>query len=335
MARDLVVVGASAGGVEALQAFVHDLPTELEAAVLIVLHVPAVGHSVLPDILTRSGPVPARHARNGDRLEHGRILVAPADHHLVVMGDRVLLTRGPQENGHRPAVDVLFRSAARSRGPDVVAVVLSGVLDDGTAGAAAVVSRGGTVLAQDPADALYAAMPEHVIDRVSVQLVAPAAELAKAVVNALATAPLPVPNDPSELMRLETALAAMDDDAMNAEDRPGKPSGFSCPDCNGALFEIRDDDVFRFRCRVGHAWSAHTLFTEQAQSLDSALWMALRSLEEKAALARKLAAQAEARWNPLSASRFIEQASEAVHAASLIRGLLERGLVTGETTTRL
>jgi two-component system chemotaxis response regulator CheB len=335
MARDLVVIGASAGGVEALQRLVAGLPDDLPAAVLVVLHMPAVGNSVLPTILSRAGKLPARHAVSGDTLEAGRILVARPDHHLVVDGDQVLVTRGPHENGHRPAIDVLFRSAARTRGCDVVAVMLSGVLDDGTAGATAVTLRGGMVLVQDPDDALYESMPRHVLERVSVAAVAPASELGSAIGDAVATVGIPVPDDPSVLMQMETALAAMDDEIMSGVERPGTPAGFGCPDCNGSLFEITEGEVIRFRCRVGHAWSAHSLIVQQSQALDSALWMALRSLEEKAALGRRLASQAEAWGNPLSAARFGEQSAEARHAATLIRSLLEQGLVPADEVAGL
>jgi two-component system chemotaxis response regulator CheB len=323
MRRDVIVIGASAGGVEALRDLVAHLPADLPAAVLVVLHVPSYGGSVLPSILSRSGPLPARHPVGGDPLTHGEILVAPPDHHLVVDGETVRVTRGPRENGHRPAVDVLFRSAARAAGVRVIGVVLSGTLDDGTAGLAAVVGQGGLAIAQDPQDALYPGMPESAMANVPVDHVAPAEEIAKLLVRLtdeeFEAAPRPEP----ELLRVETDLAMMEDHAMNEPDRPGHPSGFSCPDCSGVLYEIRDGILTRYRCRVGHAWSAESLFGEQNQQLEGALWMALRGLEEKAALARKLADQARERGNSLSAAQFAQHDEEASRAASLIRQMLE------------
>lgn len=307
MRRNLVVIGASAGGVEALRTLAGHLPPDLPAAVLVVLHVPPYGGSVLPAILTRSGPLPARHPTGDERLADGEIVVAPPDYHLVVDGARARLTRGPRENGHRPAVDVLFRSAARSAGARTIGVVLSGVLDDGTAGLSAIVGRGGATIVQDPDDALYPGMPRSAIANVEVDYVAPIDEIAK-LLTRLTTEEIPDVDEPaSELMQMETNLAMMDDDAMNEPERPGQPSGFSCPDCSGVLYEIRDGELVRYRCRVGHAWSTESLFGEQAEQLEGALWMALRGLEEKAALARTMGERARERNNPLSAARYVEQ----------------------------
>jgi two-component system chemotaxis response regulator CheB len=250
-------------------------------------------------------------------------VVAPPDHHLVVTDGHVETTRGPRENGHRPAIDVLFRTAARAAGGRVIGVVLSGVLDDGTAGLRAIKDRGGLTVVQDPHDALYPGMPLHALEHAVVDHVAEAGAIGQLLGDLCKVdAPDPIP-DPSPLMDMEADLAMMDGDAMNDTHRPGRPSGYSCPDCGGTLFTVEDGDLTRFRCRVGHAWSADGLLGQQSAQMETALWMALRSLEEKAALSGELARRASERGSPLTATRFEEQATEALNAANLVRTMLE------------
>jgi two-component system chemotaxis response regulator CheB len=320
--RDLIVVGASAGGVEALRALMSALPAALPATVLVVLHIPATGADTLAPILDRAGPLPVRPAQHGRELRPGEVLVARPDHHLLIVGGAVALSRGPRENGHRPAVDVLFRSAARTRGPRVVGVVLSGALDDGAAGSVAIASRGGVTLAQDPDEALHSGMPTACARSSGAQVLPVegiARRLAELVQEEVDDASVPAPTD---LMDRETAMAEMDPHAMEDVRRPGHPSGFSCPDCRGVLFQIDEGPMHRFRCRVGHAWSVDSLLAEHGQAVEGALWMALRSLEEKAALSTQLAEAARDADRRLTAGRFADQAREAHAAAELIRTLL-------------
>jgi two-component system chemotaxis response regulator CheB len=211
--HDIIVVGASAGGVEALSRLVHDLPADLPAALFVVLHVPAHGTSLLPYILARNGPLPARHPDDGEPIVHGRIYVAPPDMHLLIRREQVRLARGPRENGHRPAVDPLFRTAARSYGPQVVGVVLSGTLDDGSAGLVAIRQRGGVAIVQDPDDALYPGMPRSALEAVRAdhclpvgQIGATLAELAHRAVEGVD----PMPDD----MEMESEIAAFELDAL-------------------------------------------------------------------------------------------------------------------------
>jgi two-component system chemotaxis response regulator CheB len=320
--RDLIVVGASAGGVEALTRLVHDLPADLPAAVVVVLHVPAHGTSVMPAILSRHGPLSAAHAVEEEPIVPGRIYVAPPDHHLLVKNGTVRLGRGPRENGHRPAVDPLFRTAARAGGRRVIGVVLSGALDDGTAGLVAIKERGGVTVVQDPDDALTPGMPRSAIEQGAVDHILPLAGIGPLLAR-LAAEPLrPEPEPPvSQEMDVEADMAELDLDALQNPDRPGVPSGFACPDCGGALFELHNGELIRFRCRVGHAWSPHSLLAEQSEALETALWTALRALEESAALAERLADRLRGHAGRASA-RFERQAHDARQRAALIQQVL-------------
>ena len=223
--HDIIVVGASAGGVEALGELVSLLPADLPAAVFIVLHIPAYGTSVLPGILSRRGPLPAVHPADGEAIRQGRIYVAPPDHHLLLEKDgTVRLTRGPHENGHRPAVDTLFRSAARAYGPRVIGVVLTGTLDDGTAGLQVVKRRGGLAVVQDPEEALFASMPRAAIEAVAVDHVAALAEIGSTLAR-LAHLPAPAESEAPVTPDLEDEVKVAEFDIKNLETRrEGKPS---------------------------------------------------------------------------------------------------------------
>ena len=321
--HDIIVVGASAGGVEALVELVRDLPPDLPAAVCVVLHLPAGGTSVLPQILGRAGPLRAAHARDGEPLHHRRIYVAPPDHHLMLEPGRVRLFGGPRENGHRPAVDVLFRSAALTFGPRVVGVVLSGTLDDGTAGLLAIKRCGGVAVVQQPADARYSGMPDSALQHVVVDHCVPVREM-PAVLTRLAHEPAGPPPEPSSEDRLQIELRslAMDPTLLNSDERPGEPAVYACPECHGTLWEVHDGDLMRYRCRVGHAFTAEWLLVEQSHHLEAALWMALRALEEKASLAARLRQRAAEQGHMLVAERFEEQEQDARLRAEMVRQTL-------------
>lgn len=329
--RDTIVVGASAGGVEALRTLVAGLPADLPAAVLVVLHTPPTGVNALASILARVSALTVRQAENESPLERGTVLVARPDHHLVVVDGRVILTRGPRENGHRPAVDVLFRSAARALGPRVVGVVLSGALDDGSAGLVTIRGRGGIGVVQDPADALHSGMPVNAIQAAAPEHVLPVTAI-PALLGKLVGVPVITAPEPSVLMDTEIAMAELELQALHTAERPGMPAGFACPDCHGTLFQVDEAGYVRYRCRVGHAWSAESLLAAGDAALEGALWMALRSLEEKAALALAMAARAGRDGRGISARRFEDHATEARSAAELIRRMLVSGagVATGD-----
>lgn len=325
--RDLVVVGASAGGVEALRAFAGGLPPDLPAAVLVVLHLPPGGTSALASILSRSGPLPASVARAGEALTPGQIRVAPPDHHLMVADRRTILSHGPTENGHRPSVNALFRSAAVTAGPAVTGVQLSGALDDGAAGLVSIASRGGVVMVQDPADALYPSMPEQALAQVDANYVLSAADMGKALATiAEDTADLTPAPPPSGLLTLENKIAMNPRSGPDVEHKPdllGIASGYSCPDCQGVLIEM---GPARYRCRVGHAWTADALLAAQGTAWERALWAALRTLDEKIGLGRKMTKYARKRGADRIAERYRTEAEEAESAAAVLRDYLSAGL---------
>lgn len=319
--HDIIVVGASAGGVEALRQLVSLLPKDLPAAIFVVMHVPPYGTSVLPQILTRAGALPAVHAHNGQRFKTGHIYVAPPDYHLLLKPGYTLLTRGPKENRSRPAVDPLFRSAARAYGRRVIGVILSGVLDDGTAGLLAVKLRGGIAVVQDLEEAMYTGMPNSAIENVDVDYILPVAEialllaqLAQQIVTEEATA--------STSRGME--MAEMDN---SVQDTPlGSPAVFACPECGGTLWETNESDLIRFRCRVGHAFTAQTLLAEQMEAVEDAFWVALRALEESAALATRMAERARERDQLHSFELFQRQAEDALERAEIIKRVLTNGV---------
>lgn len=322
--RDVVVIGASAGGIGALQQLVHGLPGDFPASVFVVVHIPPEGSSSLPRILQRAGRLRAVHPTNNDRIERGVIYVAPPDQHLLVKRGKVRLAQGPKENGSRPAVDSLFRTAAVAYGPRVIGVILSGNLGDGASGLSAVKRRGGTAVVQDPVDAPYPGMPTSALEQVDdVDHVVRIDEMA-ALLDRLVREPLTPAGGfaMGDEMEHELDIAEMTDESVRHPDRPGIASGFGCPDCGGALFQL-DADVVRFRCRVGHAWSGDALLGRQKEALETALWVALRALEEQQALAQQVSHRLSQRGNRNAAARFRMQATAAGERAIVIRDVLK------------
>jgi len=324
-ARDIIVIGASAGGVEAVSRLAAGLPADLPAAVFVVVHFPETSTSVLPQILSRSGPLPAHHAEDDEPILPGRIYVAEPGAHLMLNHGRVRCIRGPRENRHRPAIDPLFRTAARAYGPRVAGVILSGTLDDGTAGLREVKRNGGLAVVQSPASALYTGMIESALAHVEVDHVAPLAELPGLLAGIAAPSgrhEVPAMQDTD---RIDPSAADNDPLARDSVGADAPPSAFTCPDCHGTLFEVHEGGLKRFRCRVGHGFTPDILLSVQGEALEAALWTALRSLEEHAALARRLAANAASRDHRRSASTFTEQAIDAEHHADVIRQVLHGG----------
>ncbi len=321
--HDIMVIGASSGGVEALTQVVYDLPARLPAAVFVVMHIPAQATSMLPVILERSGPLPARHAVDGEPIELGRVYVAPPDFHLLVERDVVRVQRGPRENRHRPAVDPLFRSAARAYGPRVVGVILTGALNDGTAGLLAVKRRGGIAVVQDPAEALFPSMPASALEYVQTDYCLPLGQIAPLLARlarepAEEEAKYPIPAE----MEAEEKILEMDERAMSSDQRPGRISSFTCPECKGPLWELRDGELLRFRCRQGHAFTGEIMVAEQTEAVEEALWIALNILQESAQMSAQMAAEARQRNRQYAATHFERMAQEKMQRVEALRQVL-------------
>jgi two-component system chemotaxis response regulator CheB len=312
----VVGIAASAGGVEALRQVVAGLPSDFPAAVCVTLHIPATGRSLLAPILDRDSAMTAVAATDGLPLRAGVVYVAPADRHLLVGRDAVTLSRGPKENGTRPAADPMFRSLAQSWGPCAVAVVLSGALDDGSAGAVAVAGAGGVVVVQDPHDALVPSMPASAIAADSPERVVPAHAMAE-VLQRLLAEPTPDPQGGPTMS-----------EPVQPDLRPSRPDGpasaFTCPECSGALWELRDGELVRYRCRVGHSYSEEAMIDAQGSAVEAALWSALEVLEERGELLLRIADRMAGR-TPKTEQRFRDGAREALDRAALIRRALLLG----------
>jgi two-component system, chemotaxis family, protein-glutamate methylesterase/glutaminase len=323
--RDIIVVGASVGGVGALQTLVRNLPERLPASVFIVLHLSPDSPSLLPEILERAGELPVVHPRDNDRIREGQVYVAPPDRHLLLDRDCIRVVVGPKENRHRPAIDPLFRSAALAYGPRVVGVVLTGALDDGTAGLISVKQRGGLAIVQDPETAYCGDMPRSSLRYVEADFVLPTEQIG-AKLNELVRQPLAQTEAGGNgKLNHDVAIAEMDLSTMNASEHPGDPSPFACPECNGVLWEKKEGDLLHFRCRVGHAYTASNLVAEQNLGVESALWAALRALEENASLNERLAERARARRASATAQHFAETAQTKKSQAATLRKLLLEG----------
>jgi two-component system chemotaxis response regulator CheB len=336
--HDLIVVGASAGGVEAISSLVAGLPADLPAAVCVVVHLRPDAQSRLANILARATTLPVVSARNGAPLQIGTIHVAVPDLHLFVErdddGEGVLrVVRGPRENRARPAVDPLFRSAALAYGPRVIGVVLSGALDDGTAGLWTVKDRGGIAIVQEPEDASVSSMPASAIAEVVVDHVVPMRELGpllgRLAREPVRTAVMRAAEEPFDELEREVGITAVIEEFHQETERYGRPSRYSCPECGGVLWDVTGKGPLRFRCEVGHAHTAASLAEGQTESVEAAMRSALRALEDRVDLARRRSAAATARGFATYAASFAVQEQAAQQHAAALRALLRLDGRTG------
>lgn len=315
-------MGASAGGIPPIQRVLSALPSDFPASILVTIHTAAEGPRLLSDVLSRMSSLPVTYARDGETAGKSHIYLAPPDQHLLLVNGSMRLTAGPRENRHRPAIDPLFRSAARAYGARVIAVLFSGLLDDGTAGLKTVTRNGGTSIVQDPGEARFPSMPENAVRNDSPQYVLPVREIAATLITLVNGQPRESGHRGRDSkLEQEVKVAEIDMSAIEREN-PGSPSAYVCPECNGTLWEIREGALLRFRCRVGHAYGAESLLTSKNEELEGALWTALRTLEEKAALHRRLSEDAAGQHNSRVAKHFRQTADDMHRQAQTIRTLL-------------
>jgi len=332
--RDIVVIGASAGGISALLALVKTLPADFPAPIFVVQHLAPDSPSILPQLLSSVSALRVKHPHNGETVEPGVIYVAPPDHHLLLEDDRVLMARGPKENRFRPSIDALFRSAAYTYGPRVIGVVLTGYLDDGTSGLWSVQRMGGLTVVQAPHDAEQPSMPTNALEFVAADYVVPLAELGGLLVR-LTTEPAPakpkLPADQLDLLKIELTIAKQGGGFELGIIDMGKLTPFTCPDCHGALTQLIEGKLIRYRCHTGHAYTVSALLSEVTESVESLLYQGMRGLEETKMILQNLGAQFTDNEQPEVAALFLRKADETGRQARVVhQSILRQEALSGD-----
>ena len=306
--RDIIVLGASAGGIGVLETILSALPWDFQASLFVVVHTSEESPGLLPEILNRSSKLPALYAVHNAPILPGRVYIAPAGpRHMLLERGKIRLLPGPRENRSRPAIDALFRSASQAYGSQVIGVVLSGNLDDGAAGLADIKTRNGVAIVQDPDEAFAPSMPASAVETADVDYVLPAEAIAAKLVELTAT-------EAVERVRPSNGERNMVSGGLT----------YSCPECGGVLKEIQEGGIDRYRCRVGHLYSPESLLADQGVAVEKALWAAIRILEEQAEFAHRLAANSRKKQHPRLVTRFSEKAEASRENASILRDLLQK-----------
>lgn len=319
--RDIVVVGASAGGVTALAKFVKSLPKDFGGSIFVVLHVPPYSPSNLPAILSRAGLLNAIHPKDGEQIESGQIYVAPPDYHMLLEGTRVLVKKGPEENRFRPSIDALFRSAAYVYGPRVIGIVLSGLLNDGTSGLWSIKRLGGLTIIQEPEDAEYPSMPMNVLKYVDVDHSVPASEMGSLLEKLTTEKAFKKPKVSKRemlLLKMEVIISKQDNAFAMGIMNAGELTPFTCPECHGVLVRLIQGKFIRFRCHTGHAYTASSLLADLSKAVEETLWQAMRGLEETTLLLTQIGEHFKAQGSPDAAAIFIGKADMTTERARVI-----------------
>lgn len=319
--RNIIVIGASAGGYEVLKTIVKSLPSKIDASIFIVWHMAPTIRGVLPMVLNKENSIHAAHAVDNEEIKPNRIYIAAPDHHMLLEDGRVRVTHGPKENRFRPAVDPLFRSAAYEYRNRVIGVVLSGALDDGTAGLWTIKNYGGLAVAQDPNSAEVPSMPENAIREVAVDYIVTATEIADLLVR-LCVEEVDVNNNDmhdDEKTSIEIKIALEDSAFESGVMQLGTLSPFTCPECHGVLSTLKDGNRTRYRCHTGHAYSADSLLVAVTEKIEDSMYNAIRGVEESVMLLNHIGDHfAEANQRKLAALYF-KKAKDAEERIALVR----------------
>jgi two-component system chemotaxis response regulator CheB len=321
--RDILAIGTSAGGFEALRFLARELPPDFPAAILVVIHLSSEFQSGLDRILSDAGPLSATFAKDDEPLRSNHIFIAPPKSHLLLDGGRLRLGHGPRENNARPAIDPLFRSIAVCCGPRAVGAVLTGTLGDGASGLEALRQCGGITVVQDPADAAYPQMPQNALRALTPDHVVGLHDI-PALLARLAREPAGAPRPVPPGIVIETEIARNGRSTMSTLDRLGHRSVLTCPDCHGVMWEISEGDVTRYRCHVGHAYTADLMSLSLDESLRRALASAARALDERIALARKLHQESHESGHKLLAASWARKVREAEEESRILRESMQR-----------
>lgn len=330
--HDIIVIGTSAGGLKALSAVLSELPADLDAAIFVVQHLAADKKSFLTQLLADVCDLPVSSPADDEIFLRGHVYVAAPDHHLLLNGDRVRVLRGPQENRFRPSIDALFRSAARSHGSRVIGMVLTGYLDDGTVGLQTIKKRGGIAIVQDPDEAQYPSMPRTALRYVDVDHSVAIADAGALLVRLVAEPPAAQEEFPTtKAIEIESNIA---EQVMNTKEflenveTIGKRTTYSCPDCNGSIWQIGDEEPLKLRCHVGHSFTGEVFSAEQGRSVESALWTAVRIMEEKVTFSRQLAGRKRTQNLPAEADAYEKEATALDKELMKVRDLIVCGVAT-------
>lgn len=319
--RDIIVVGASAGGFNALNDFLGSLPKDFKGSIFVVVHIPGDVPSSLPDILSRAGSLKARHPKHGETVRPGMVYVAPPDHHMLLEGKEILVTKGPKENRFRPSIDALFRSAAYVYRERVVGIILSGMLNDGTSGLWSVKRLGGLAIVQSPEDAQYDSMPINAMQYVKADYTLSARDIGSKLAEILSRKAAPkrkISKKEKELMKLEVIIAKQDNAFEMGIMNMGQLSPFTCPECHGVLVQLMESKIVRFRCHTGHAFTASALLSELTESVEEKMWQAMRGLEETTMLLKRIGKHFKDQGQPALARVFIKKSKMTADKAQII-----------------